>query len=104
LRDERLEERDSSAYRKAVTALARQLSEHGELAGRVADDPEAPTAAPIAPTVGPAVALPVHPTDELDDDDDVPGVIESFVTTEEVVPKAGACFKRSRHTWKRLAR
>jgi TIR domain len=83
LRDERLEERDSSAYRKAVTALARKLSEHGELAGRVADDPD-------APTVGPAVALPVHSTDDLDDDDDAPGVIESFVTTEEVVPKAGA--------------
>jgi hypothetical protein len=93
LRDERLEERDSSAYRKAVSALAKKLSEHGELAGRVADDPDAPTAATVAPTGGSAVALPVDSTADLDDDD-APGVIESFVTTEEVLPKAGALLQK----------
>jgi hypothetical protein len=75
LRDERLEERDSSAYRKAVTALAIKLSEHGELARQVADAP---------------AALSTDPAGDLDDDDGAPGVIESFITTEEVVPKAGA--------------
>jgi hypothetical protein len=79
LTDERLEERDSSAYRKAVTALAIKLAEHGEQARRVADAP---------------AALPVDPTDDLDDDDGAPGVIESFVTTEEVVPKAGALLQK----------
>jgi hypothetical protein len=94
LRDERLEERDSSAYRKAVSALARKLAEHGELAGRVADDPDTFTAAPVAPASGSTVALPVGSTDVLDDDDDAPGVIESFITTEEVLPKAGALLQK----------
>jgi TIR domain len=83
LRNERLEERDSSAYRKAVTALAKNLSEHGELAREVADEPNVPQAAP-------AVRLSLDSTDDLDDDEGAPGVIESFITTEEVVPKAGA--------------
>lgn len=94
LRDERLEERDSSAYRKAVAALAKRLSEHGELAGRVADDPGAPLAADNSPAVGTAVNPPVHQANDLGDDDDGPGVIESFVTTEEVVPKAGALLQK----------
>jgi hypothetical protein len=35
-------------------------------------------------------AFPVDLAADLDDDDGGPGVIESFITTEEVVPKAGA--------------
>ena len=37
LRGERLEDRESSAYRKAVVALAERLAERGELARQVAD-------------------------------------------------------------------
>jgi hypothetical protein len=87
LRDERLEERDSSAYRKAITALAVKLAQRAELAGQVADVPAAPPSTPAPPLSTDLVA-------DLDEDDGAPGVIESFVTTEEVVPQAGVLLQQ----------
>jgi hypothetical protein len=78
LRDERLEERDSSAYRKAVVALAKKLAERGELARQVAD-------APAALAAGSEADL---------DDEDSPGVIDSLVTTEEAIPQAGTLLSK----------
>jgi hypothetical protein len=75
LREERLEERNSSGYRKAVTTLAERLAERGELARKVADAP---------------AGLTTPSTPNLEEDDGSPGVIDSFVTTEEGIPEASA--------------
>ena len=72
LRAERLEDRDSSAYRKAVAALAEKLAERARRARKVEDMPDA--LVDFSPS---AVA-----------EDEKPGILDSLVTTEEATPVA----------------
>jgi hypothetical protein len=76
LRSESFEERDSSVYRKAVRELAAELAKRADLARRVGDVPPSP--------VG------LDSVSEPDtESNDGPGIIDSFATTEEALPRAG---------------
>jgi len=79
LRDERLEERDSSAYRKAVSKLAAELVKQAELARQVEDVPTVLT------------------TEEVTESEaDGPGTIERLVAAEDAMPRALALLEEIR--------
>lgn len=81
LLDERLEDRDSSAYRKAVAKLAAKLVERAELARQVKDAP--PTEVVIA-----------EAPKEPDEGDDGPGIIERLAVGEDAMPQAIALLEK----------
>ena len=74
LREESFEERDSSVYRKAVRNLAAELARRADLARTVGDLPASPVEANSA---------------VITETSEAPGILDSFVTTEEALPRAG---------------
>lgn len=88
LRDERLEELDSAAYRKAVANLAAKLVERAEQAQRVEDVPP---------------ALDARESAEEPEDDGGPGTIERLVAAEDAMPRALALLEEIRKSLEEIS-
>ncbi|HEV7615094.1 MAG TPA: toll/interleukin-1 receptor domain-containing protein [Solirubrobacterales bacterium] len=81
LREESFEERDSAIYRKAVREIARELGKRADLARKVGDIPVSHI----------ATDTPIESSSEANEP---PGIIESFVTTEDQLPRAGSLLQK----------
>jgi len=89
LRTVRLEDEDSSAFRKAVSGLARELAARAvKVTNTIHDIPEAADSAVGIALLGDRTpARAVSSTDE--DNDDAAGVLEKLAVSEDAMPKLG---------------
>lgn len=87
LRDQRLEDRDSSIYRKAVSRLAERLADRAHQAQQVNDIPATSEPPPVVLEGG--EGLPEGSAEEIE-----PGVIDRLAATEEAMPKAAELLRK----------